>query len=1106
MDTSLGTGDSAEVLTDEAVEQADQLLGLLAREDDVDPEVAYVAGIFHLLRSEFRGEDGQEDRDLAATLLVPLHITMPDALPEAVRSLLDAARESAEPEGTPPEHALAVARNDLGMLLLGRLVRRGERHSGMAAAGLLWMAAEGLPQHHPAYALVLCNLGYARLLTEAEPEGSDAPADIDSIVAMFREAFRLTPAGDPNYARCANGLAVAVHTQAAVRQEMPLLAEAIKLFRSAVAAVTAADENLPNMLTDLALTLLFWWCKAPDADPGAVDEARAALFRALVLTQQDTPEFGRRLDLMRRVEMARVTRDARARQTSPETRAAYETLDVVVSSLLGVGAIPAVGEDAADGTDSPAAAIMRHLGMRLGMGEPGESRHAELMDFTAAVLRFGRETDLEEIVDKVVESWLRQLAQLTPEERPEALAAIFSAQDTPVPAAPLVDQEMLDEVTQLHEWLLRELPEDDPDRASLRLAQDQLRLIRLAAAVASGTEPSDSGVHELSTLLAELPRAIAELPAGRRFTTKWVEQIAVLGNALLSPFETLVVIDQEIRRYRCRLAELPEDHPDRLANSTYLAHTLFARYAHTAEENVFQEAVRLTRQVVAASASPPARLVSDWSMWLGLRTRRGGLGAMTDGDRARTSGIAVLGAQMVGDAIIGVDPAGALEYLEDSRAIMLSRALNTRRELDNLHRADPELAERFAALREQIQVGMNPGMEPRPEGEARFSALSGEWAELVRQIEALPGFDRFLMPVTLGLADLAPAAAEGPVVMINLDERRCDALVLRDGRARVVRLPELRMTDVVTQADAFQAAIIALSQPYTVEGSLVVGAARRTVLDTLGWLWKVLAEPVLDALDFAEPDPGQPWPRLWWSPSGPLTFLPIHAAGLPGTPGASVLDRVVPSYTPTLRALLHSRSRRTPSRRNTFAVAMPETPGRASLPATVREATAFAENARLVGAAATRAAVRSALPGAAVVHFACHAESDPADASASRLVLHDGPLTAIEVSRLRLDGAELAYLSACTTARGSAVLADEAIHIASAFQLAGYAQAVGTLWEVGDAVAARVAVEFHHELATTLDHPERPAGAHALHAVTRRLRDKWPKAPWRWAAYVHSGA
>src|ERR1700722_5675254 len=45
--------------------------------------------------------------------------------------------------------------------------------------------------------------------------------------------------------------------------------------------------------------------------------------------------------------------------------------------------------------------------------------------------------------------------------------------------------------------------------------------------------------------------------------------------------------------------------------------------------------------------------------------------------------------------------------------------------------------------------------------------------------------------------------------------------------------------------------------------------------------------------------------RLWWCPTGPFSFLPIHAAGIYDTKGTeSVFDYVVSSYTPSLKSLL----------------------------------------------------------------------------------------------------------------------------------------------------------------------------------------------------------
>jgi CHAT domain-containing protein len=154
----------------------------------------------------------------------------------------------------------------------------------------------------------------------------------------------------------------------------------------------------------------------------------------------------------------------------------------------------------------------------------------------------------------------------------------------------------------------------------------------------------------------------------------------------------------------------------------------------------------------------------------------------------------------------------------------------------------------------------------------------------------------------------------------------------------------------------------------------------------------------------------------------------------------------------------------------------------------------------LSGPAATHDAVLAALPGARWAHFACHGFSDMENPSASRLLLKDLPLTVVDVARLRLDSAELAFLSACSTARPGRRLTDEAIHLASAFQLAGYRHVVGTLWPIGDRQAVDIAQAIYTTLIGTRD------VASAVHTATRQLRDRWPGIPSVWASHIHSGA
>jgi CHAT domain-containing protein len=195
-----------------------------------------------------------------------------------------------------------------------------------------------------------------------------------------------------------------------------------------------------------------------------------------------------------------------------------------------------------------------------------------------------------------------------------------------------------------------------------------------------------------------------------------------------------------------------------------------------------------------------------------------------------------------------------------------------------------------------------------------------------------------------------------------------------------------------------------------------------------------------------------------------------------------------------------------------LAVAMPRTPGAADLPGTQAETAGLVERLPgrvevLTGEEATREAVLAALPGARWAHFACHGHSDLADPSAGRLLLHDHqsrPLAVVDVARLRLDDAELAFLSACSTARPGARLADEAIQLASAFQLAGYRHVLATLWPVPDWPARRAVAAVYDHLAAAGDYHADRAPA-ALHATTLALRERYPDHPSIWAAFVHAG-
>jgi hypothetical protein len=476
-----------------------------------------------------------------------------------------------------------------------------------------------------------------------------------------------------------------------------------------------------------------------------------------------------------------------------------------------------------------------------------------------------------------------------------------------------------------------------------------------------------------------------------------------------------------------------------------------------------------------------------------------------------------LAADAAGCAIAAGQPDRAVELLEQGRGVLWSQILETRTDLTQLRQVAPELATRLDEVRRELDRPASPttpvaAITHAPAGAAwlvdRRMALADRWEELVDQVRALPGFGAFLRPPQVD--QLRPAAASGPVVILNISQWRCDALLVTDTNTRVVELSALTHDIVQDRATTYLDAL----QTY----ESTAPTLDQAITATLEWLWEAIAQPVLTELGYKQgPDLGQDWPRLWWCPTGPLALLPLHAAGYHDPThkrrGGSVLDRAVSSYTPTLRALAQAST--TPPRpvstdtyRQLLIVALRNTPGQPELPGVDRERDQLirlfpSRHALREGPAATRQAVRHDLARHAWAHLSCHGNQYSDDPSRGGLLLYDGMLTVLDVTADEHQG-EFVFLSACKTAIGGVHILDEAITLAAALQYAGWRHVIATLWSVLDVAASEVAEDVYSRLADRGElYPYR--AAEALHHAIRKQRNTSPERPSRWVPFLHHG-
>jgi tetratricopeptide (TPR) repeat protein len=925
----------------------------------------------------------------------------------------------------------------------------------------------------------------------------------DPAIDLWPYVIAVAPDDDPYKPMYLGGFATTYRMRAETTSALEDFDEAVRLGREAVDASTADNPNHAVVLSDLAVSLATRY-----RDLGVLADLEEAIRLSRdVLAVAEDDDFSRprnlaSLGIMLSMQVDRLADGA--------------DLDEVVEILREAAAgMPPEDLDRATAVSSLGTALQRRFD------------------------RTGRREDLDESV-----AVAREAVAAIPEGSPGWAGYATNLGTTLVARFDRAGgQEDLNEAVQIHWAAVNAMPDGAPGRAlylsnlgtALRVRHDHL-----------GTKADlDQAVQVIRDAIEGSPPNHADQDA----------LLANLATTLQTRFERvgdLSDLNQAVEAARTALARTPPEHRRRAARLGGLGITLQLRHTRTGSRGDLDEAIQLMRD--AAASDSPNRAM--WLHNLGRTLRKAGLldeavevsreavgtappdhpeqaeylynlgvclqesyertGSRADLDEAATAfeQAAALptatGAQRatatrwLGNLIAPFDQARAARLLEEAVRLLPGLALR------HLDRGDQQFAlGAFAGLAtEAASLALENPDIPVPDRPARALELL-ESGRAILLGQALQDRSSLAEP---SLGELRAEAAPGPIVVFVIGRLRCDALLLETGGVTSVPLPGMTNDEVVIeQVGAFLDALDVISTGRSIKARI---AAQQELVRILGWVWDTAAGPVLDVLGYRGcPGPGQEWPRVWWAAGGLLGLLPIHAAGYHDASGRAVIDRVVSSYTPTIRALRHARRRATPTglADRALIVSMPTTPGDlGDLGAVQEEADALA--ARLPGSltlpAPTSAAVMEHLPSYPVAHFACHGANDLTDPSRSLLFLNDhetAPLTVAALIPLRLDNAQLAYLSACETARSMVfTLLDEAINLAAAFQIAGYPQVVGTLWAVNDQAAARIADSFYAGLAagTGLDVTR---AAYALHDAVRDVRDAFPGTPSLWAAQLHTG-
>lgn len=1085
----------------------------------------------------------------------------PGDLDDAIGHLREAMRNTpvAHPERT-------VTLSNLGAALQARYGRTGAPSDLDAAIDHLSEAVRATPAGEANRTTMLSNLGGALQLRFGR---TGDIADLDAAIDTGGEAVRSTPAHHPDRAMCLTNLAVALRTRYEYTEEVTDLDAAIGPMRDAVHATPTDDLQWGSRLSTLAAGL-----QTRSSLPGGsadLDSAVDMLHEAVRTTTVFRSDGGTMLAAVGGVLWARFGRGGAPADLDATVEVMLEALRATVVShpkrgarLSNLGAaLQARFERTGNLADLNTAIDTLHAAVRATPAD-GTEHGACLSNLGCALRarfdRTGALTDLDGAIDV-----LREAARALP-PRPEHAGYYLSNLGSALRARFDRTGEMadLDAAVDAGRDAVRATPHSHLNRAG--------RLSNLGTALHARFERTGILI-DLDDAIDAGREAVDTSPANHPNLAMYLSNS---GNALRARFEasqTLADANGAIDHLREAVRTIPSDHPHRTPMLSSLANALHLRFERTGTKSDLDAAVLAWVEASKIETAVPAhRVRSAWATAALLAEADAGRAAeaaetavrllpqLTPLHLERTDQQHVLGgfAGLAADAaaLALASPQGtasdraarALQLLEAGRSILLSQALDVRSDLTDLSRYHPRLARRFAQLRDRLNHPPDPVGEGPFHGNGDRHRLAEDFNSTLDEIRGLDGFTSFALPPTT--AELLKEASQGPVVVFNVSDHRSDALLLTSDGIAHRELPDLAAATVRERADSFrQAQDMAAVGKDKAQRRL----AQRAMVEHLEWLWDAAAGPVLAELEqraalrtAAVGDKNLP--RVWWAPGGLLGLLPLHAAGYhtdyPNAPHPrTVMDRVISSYTPTVRALRHARenSSRTGADRHrperALIVSMPTTPG---LPDDGRLEFADAEAAMLHSllphsvllqepapssplreptvSTPTKENVLTHLPECEIVHFACHGDSDASDPSKSRMLLHDhadDPFTVASLAPITLQHAQLAYLSACRTAAiDRTELLDEAIHLTSAFQLAGFPHVIGTLWEIDDQIAVSTAEAFYTALSSTTKTMDPNRSAEALHRAVRSMRDGQDlpagcdrtRTPLLWAAYLHAGA
>lgn len=710
---------------------------------------------------------------------------------------------------------------NLGLCLSRRFKRLGVHSDADEAIDIQDRAVSLLDDTHSAKSLALSNLG---VTCSARYQHFGDVTDLEKAISSHEQAVALA-SGDEDKAIALHNLAIAFYYLSGTSRKVADVEMAISRAEEANALTPSESIHRPKIITTLANALTSRF-ELTRAESGDLDRAITLFRQALDLTHPEDASRPHRLQslgvsLRTRFEWTGNLPDIdEAISLQEQSVALTPESDIWKPERLGnLGNSLRRRFDRLGDLPDADKAIKHHEQAVLLTRDEHKNKPMYLSNLAMALVNRFERTDSSNDLVKAISCQKKAISLMREDSDPSFYIELGNSLARLYQRYKDGQDSSIDEAVALSERTVALTSDDD--------ARKPAHLNNLATVLMTKFE-STRDVVDITQAISHLEHAIGLLPDGYAQKSKYFWN---LGMSYISRFQVTgdrADVQASTNAYRTA-ADAPTNEP----SLRFKAALQWAKVASERDPSQLLEAHGTVISLIS-------RLI-----WLGtpVSRRYSDIESMSDAVNNAAAAAIALGKYEL-----------AVEWLEQGRSLVWGQLLQLRTPIQDLHAVDAALADELMHVSqalEHAETSQIPDIGDMENASFARRRLAERWDELVENARRIAGFEGFLRPKKI--QELVGAARCGPVVIINIHESRCDALIVQNKSERRVVNVELS-TISVPSIDAMKHWLRRALKTAGVRaerGSKIHHVAQTSDFEkVLRILWGHVVTPVLDSLGY----------------------------------------------------------------------------------------------------------------------------------------------------------------------------------------------------------------------------------------------------------------